>query len=483
MLSHTPVRRRRQTGPPSRRIQRASNVLQEAARRVATAQGTDTDVTRDRISRILVLGLPIVGGMISQNVLDLVDTAMVGVLGPAPLAAVAVGSYATFLSMALLLGVATGVQAMTARRRGEGGAAAYAVPLNAGLLLAVIVGLPLTALLLPLAPALFPLLNQDPAVLADGIPYFETRLWGILPTAMNFAFRGYWNGLELSLVYLRTIVTIHLLNILLNWVFIFGNLGAPEMGAPGAGLATTLAVTIGTALHLIQAWRQGRRHGFLAAMPGLATIRTVGGLAVPSSIQMLGFAAGLVAFLWIIGQVGTPAVAVSGVIMNLLKVALLPGLGLGLAALSLVSQALGAGNVADARRWGWDVTGVAAVALLAISLPAVIFPDLILAGFLHEPALIDLARGPLRLVAVTTVVDAFGMILMNAMLGAGAARTVMSVTIVCQWAIGLPLAWLFGVGLEYGVMAIWICQVGYRALQAVIFMLLWARDGWTRIRV
>ncbi|KPK52335.1 MAG: MATE family efflux transporter, partial [Gammaproteobacteria bacterium SG8_31] len=81
-----------------------------------------------RLRRILTLALPIVAGMVSQNVLNLVDTAMVGTLGDAALAAVGLGGFANFMFMALILGVATGVQVMSARRKGQGLVSQAAMP-------------------------------------------------------------------------------------------------------------------------------------------------------------------------------------------------------------------------------------------------------------------------------------------------------------------------------------------------------------------
>ena len=98
---------------------------------------------RRRTWTILALALPIIGGMVSQNVLNLVDTAMVGTLGPSALAAVGMGSFANFMAMAFIMGLSAGVQAIAARRLGEGRASETASPLNAGLLIAFVVANPL----------------------------------------------------------------------------------------------------------------------------------------------------------------------------------------------------------------------------------------------------------------------------------------------------------------------------------------------------
>ena len=100
-----------------------------------------------------MLGLPIIGGMVSQNVLNLVDTAMVGALDDnAALGAVGLGGFATFMCMALVLGISTGVQATASRRKGEGRHSVTAKPLNAGLLIVLLVAPPASILLYFLVP-------------------------------------------------------------------------------------------------------------------------------------------------------------------------------------------------------------------------------------------------------------------------------------------------------------------------------------------
>ena len=103
--------------------------------------------------------------MVSQNVLNLVDTYMVGSLGDAALAAVGMGGFANWLAMAFITGLATGVQAMSARRLGEGKTEEMAVPLNGGLLQAIVLGVPMSLLAVHFASDLFPLLVNDPEVL------------------------------------------------------------------------------------------------------------------------------------------------------------------------------------------------------------------------------------------------------------------------------------------------------------------------------
>ncbi|MDP7428225.1 MAG: MATE family efflux transporter [Alphaproteobacteria bacterium] len=440
-------------------------------------------MSRHRLRRISDLALPIIGGMVSQNVLNLVDTAMVGVLGTAQLAAVGIASFTTFMATAVVMGFSTGVQAMAARRVGEGRAEETAVPLTGGLALALVVGLPLSLVLVALAPLLLPLVNSDPAVIREGLPYFEWRLIGLVAVGFNFCFRGYWAGVSRTRIYLYTLLTIQIANVAISYVLIFGKLGLPALGTAGAGMGTTLALGLGSAMHFVLALRLARGQGFLSRLPGRQTMLTMLRLAVPSALQQFLFAAGLTAFFVIVGHIGTDELAISNVILNLMLVAILPGMALGIAALTLVGEALGRKQVADAARWGWQVAGLACFLMALLGLPAILAPGVLLSGFAHEAAVIALGETSLRLVGLLIAIDGVGLVLMHALLGAGAARQVMVVAVASQWAIGLPLAWLVGPVMGLGLTATWLSLAGYRILQTVVFALLWRRGAWSQIRV
>ncbi len=436
-----------------------------------------------RIRQILTLALPIIGGMISQNILNLIDTAMVGHLGDAALAAVGIGGFVTFMATALITGLSSGVQAMSARRLGEGRVTQTATPLNGGLLLAVGVGLPMTALSIALVPWLVPLLVEDVAVQAVGIPYMQVRMAGIVAVGCNFVFRGYWNGVNRSGLYMRTLVVMHATNVILNYALIFGNLGAPELGATGAGLATVIALYVGTLYYFWMGLSHAREGGFLRALPDRVALRTMARLAIPAGIQNLFFSAGMTTFFVIVGRVGTAQLAASQVLVNLLLVGLLPGIGFGLAAASMVGQSLGRGQPDEAMRWGWEVARLAMGVIALLSVPALIWPELLLMPFIKTPETLALARAPLRLIAATLWLDIGGNVLLNALLGAGDSRRVMVVSVLMQWGIGLPLAALAGPVLGWGVLAIWGVQCGYRAVQALIFAIIWRRGAWARVEV
>ncbi len=423
------------------------------------------------------------GGMLSQNILNLVDTAMVGTLGDSALAAVGSASFANFMAIAFMMGLSVGVQAMVARRTGEGRDSVTALPLNGGLLIALGLGIPWCIVLIVCTPSLFPLLNDDPAVAADAIPYLQARLAAAAAVGMNFAFRGFWNGVNRPSLYLRTLVLMSASNIFLNWVLIFGRLGAPELGVAGAGIGSALATWLGTAYYLYLGSRHARKAGFLRALPEIRLLGSLLRLAIPTGLQQTFFAAGFTALFWIVGQVGTAETAALTVLINVSLLAILPGVALGLSAASLVGQALGRKEPSDARKWGWEVTGIGMASLGCIGLPMLLFPEMVLSLFIHDSHTLELARLPLRLVGATIAFEGVGLVLMHSLMGAGATRMVMAVVIGMQWLVFLPVAWLLGPVLGLGLLPIWCANVSYRALQAITMAVLWRAGRWAHIKI
>ncbi len=421
--------------------------------------------------------------MISQNILNLVDTAMVGTLGNDALAAVGLASFVNFLMAAFILGISSGVQAVAARRAGENRHDKTAVPLNEGLALVFFISVPWTGILVSSAPQWFSMLNDDTAVVREGTSYLQIRLVAIMAMGMNFSFRAYWNAINRSMIYLQTLTVMHLCNVVLNWVLIFGHLGAPKLGVQGAALASAISTYIGTAYYFFLAWRLASHRGFLQSRPTRQGLIDILRLSVPAGIQQSFFAGGMVAFFWIVGKVGTIELAATQVIMQLLLVGILPGIGFGIATATLVGQALGRNDPKDAYRWPFDVIGIAFVVVGALVLPALLFPHAILSVFTQDEQTLAIAATPLRMISAFLLLDTVGLVLMHALMGAGDMRRTMLVSVFLQWFIFLPAAYVVGPVLSWGLMAIWIAHIIYRGSQSGIFLWMWKQGAWAKIRI
>ncbi len=429
------------------------------------------------------ISVPIMGGMMSQNVLNLVDIGMVGRLGDSALAATGIGSFSNYLAISFIIGLSAGVQALAARRLGEGRDSETAIPLNGGLLLSLIIGIPLCIVMILATPYAFDFLTSDPAVSEQGIPYLQIRIVSMIAVGMNFSFRGYWSAIHMTGVYLRTLLIMHAINIFLNWVLIFGNLGAPELGVFGAGLATTISLYIGTSLYFFFAVRKASDKGFLRGVPSRSTLWQQFRLSLPSSLQQLFFSAGLVTLVWIVGRIGTAEVAAINILMTFHITAMLPAFGIALAATTLVGNALGRGDSDDAATWGWNCAALTFVYGVVMSMLLIPLANPILSVFLTNPVTRELAYLPMVLWALMISFDTAGMVLMNALIGAGDTRRSMWISLLWQWVFFLPLAYLFGPILGFGLLGVWIINGFYRVGQAINCAKQWSGRKWAHIEI
>ncbi len=439
-------------------------------------------VSKHRREIIFGLTLPILGGMLSQNVLNLVDAAMVGSLGPAALGGIGIAGFVNFLSTAFFIGLATGVQSLVARNMGAGREDKAAFPLNGGLVLNLLIAVPLSMVLIYYAPNIMSALVDDPQVVAQSTSYLTTRLAGMLALASNFAFRGYWTSIGRPGIYMRTLVVIHAINIVLNYLLIFGKAGFPVLGTYGAGLGTTISLSCGTLFYLFYAYKNTRHYGFAHGLPSRKAFGSLFKISMPSALQQLFFAAGFTTLFWIIAKIGTAELAGANAVINLTLIAILPCIAFGITANTLVSKALGENNPDDAYHWGWDVSKVAFVFVLFIGLPMLFFPDFFLSWFIHDQITLDVTRVPLQLVGIGIAFDAIALVLMSALQGAGAAKQTMVVGIVLQWGVFLPIAYVLGPIYGMSLTAIWVAQMGYRLLQMIWFIIFWNQREWQSLK-
>lgn len=435
----------------------------------------------DRLQRILAISLPIIGGMLSQSVINLIDAAMVGRLGDQALAAVGIGSYAAFIMVSLVMGISSAVQSLVARRQGAGDTKRLNEPFMAGLQLAVVFSIPLSLLLILAAPVLIPLLTDDPEVAAIAVPYFQWRAAALIAVAMNFVYRGFWAGISETRFYLRILLIMHLANVAISYLLIFGMGSWEGVGPVGSGMGTAISLVLGSGLYTWLTFRRQRHRLGNISLPNRTTLRQLITLAGPNSLQQTLFAFGISVFFWIIGQISTQAHAIGHILISLQLLLILPAVGMGIASTSLVGHALGAGKPTDAHRSGWEVVRVTILIMLILGAPLWMFPEAVLTVFTNDPQLIELGVLPLRLTGLVILLEVTAMVLTQALLGAGASKQVMRINLLMQWCVLLPLAYLIGPVAGFGLLGVWILQGLQRIVLSLIYSLIWQRRQWTSL--
>jgi MATE family, multidrug efflux pump len=440
------------------------------------------------LGRLLIitsgLAVPVVLAQISQTLMGLVDTMMVGRLGKESLAAVGVSTL-LFSAVAMSLkSVDVAVQSFTARRIGQqrdnevGAVVATAVSIGLGLgTIFMIVGL-----LWP--DALMRLVTQDDRVRELGAQYLIYRYLGILPLILFFQIKGMFDGIGWTRIGMMVGVGMNILNVLLNWVLIFGHWGAEPMGVGGAALASTLSTLTAALVILILALRvpvRKRFQLFCRTNFHRELIKPFWDIAWPPAVQTLGIVLGFLIFYFILGRISVLAVAAGNVVMRISAVSFMPGVGVGAAVQTLVGQSLGRHDAKGAHRVAWSGVFLSVVVMGIFGVLFVFFPAPIMKLFSDQPDLIAAGVPILRLMGLVQVVDAVGLTLSGALRGAGATRAVMIVDVCTCFILMPPLAWLFGIKLQGGLMGAWIGLLVWFTIYAVVMMILFTRTRWQEL--
>ena len=443
-----------------------------------------TPTLRQRLKAICQLSWPIVAAMVSQNAMNLVDTAMVGTLGAVSLAAVGLASMAIWVMTGLLQGMGSAVQAMTARRYGEESHHRLHEAMANAFYLIVGFGIPYALLLLGLSSPLFRTLTQDLAVREQGIAYLDIRLYTIPVIGLNFAFRGYFNGLHRPKLYMLTLLIMHPVNIALNYVLIFGKFGFPGMGVRGAALGTAIATTLGCMVFFYLMVRE--RHSRFSLAPTVLkgkALMDLLRLAAPSGFQSLTLAAGYLMFFKIAGMVSTQALAGVNILVNLALICILISMGFGLGTLTLVSNALGKAQRGEAIAWVKSSVLLVSCLVGTLGLLFALFPGFWLSLFIRDPEVIQAALVPMILMGLSQSYDGAAMVLMHAHLGGGAAKSVMVISLVNQWLIFLPGCYIWVYFFDGQLVHLYVCMVLYRLFLFLSFFFSIRQGKWLSIQI
>lgn len=435
-----------------------------------------------RLRRISQLAVPMIASALVTNLMTVADTLMIGQLGDAALGGVGLAGQLFFLLLAVALGLSAAVQAMVARRVGEGLTASTGLLLNAGLVIGVLLGLLLVLIGYVALPPVMALINDDPEVIGRGWSYLSARLPSLAFIALNLVFRAYWVGVSLAKWAMVSIVTLSLANVLFNYLLIFGNFGAPRMGVTGAGLGSTLAVLVGTLLNIAFAVRLVANNGFLRGLPAKSQALSMVRIAYPESLRQVLFSLGVVCIYVLVGQIGTQQLAAFHVVISICLIAYLPHIGFGAAATTLVGEALGRKQRLDAQTWGWQVSSVGLVTLLVVALGVAGFPTKVLGWFLLDEATLVLAVVPLQLAVFAHAFDGYGKVVGSALVGAGATKTAMWLTVLPQWGLLLPLLAIsvsLGNGLAHAMGVVLMVAM----VSALLFVWVWHAGRWGGVEV
>lgn len=425
-----------------------------------------------QVRTIFAMAWPILLAMFAQSAFTLVELALVGQLGKEATSALGLGAFYFTGIFAVLVGISVGVQGYAAEFSGNGNVEALDEVLQAGLVCSLIGGLAIMLISIASARPVFSLLASNPVTASDAASYLVVRAVSLPALAANGAFRGYFKGVGRPWVYTLTLVAMLLFNGLLDWLFIFGNLGLPRLGLTGAALGFTAAAWVGIAVYFF-IWLRSLEQVKQRLRISAEMVRAVVSRSVPAAIQQLIGVLSFPTLLFFMAQIDADALAAGTILLNITFAVILVGQAFGFASATFVGERFGSGDNVIAKRISLKVSGVAAIVAMIFALPLAIAPDFALAVFTTDPVVIEAARLSAWLIALAVPIDAFGMVIMQTMLGVGQGKKVVILSLILQWAIAMPASFCLGVLLEYGMLGIWVPQIIARILQSALIGMHW----------
>ncbi len=437
--------------------------------------------TQDYLREIrptLGLALPIVVGHVSQTLMGVTDSAMIGHAGTVPLAAASFATSVFNLFFVVGIGLMLPTAIFVARSRGAAQPQEAAEYLRHGLALALAFGAVETLAMAVLGTQL-QRFDQPPEVIAIVTPFYLLMAASLTPVLVYLVLREFAEAMGHPWAPMFIMLASVGVNAGLNWILIYGNLGCPALGLTGAGIATLLARVIGVAVIFLWLRRDPKVR---AAWP----VRWRGALAMERVREMMavGFpAAGMLLFETtafafsgiMIGWLGAVPLAAHQIAISSASLAFMVPLGLGVANGMRVSHAVGAGERARLRPIAFSTLALGLAAMAVFALAFGFGSRTIAAWYVKDPAVIALAAQLLVVAAFFQLFDGTQVIAAGALRAITDVRVPAVITLVAYWVVALPIGYLWGVRGGGGAVAVWLGIAGGLACAAVLLTVRFAR--------
>ena len=431
---------------------------------------------RTPMRELVDLAWPIAAGMLGETALGLVDTKLVGGLGPAALGGVGMATVLLYLGYSMVFGLMRGVKVRSASAVGAGRGGDAIRYAHAGIVFGAVAGALLFFVTRDVTSALR-WLQVDPAMIPAARDYLEARSTGAVGTCAVAALIQYRQGMGDTRTPMVVGLLGNLVNAVLAYSLIYGRFGLPAMGARGAGYGTAITEVLELAALLALVVREGRRQ----PKPTLTlrqALREVAGLGVPTGLHFGLEVAAFTTFTAILGSFGAVQMAAHQITMNTIRASFLPGVAVAEAASVLVARSLARRRLDEA-----DRTTRAAL-LLGVGFMTIcgvvfgLFGAQIAGGFSGDSEVIFIARRLFLVAAVFQTLDAVNMILRGALRGAKDVRWVAVAGTLIVWCAIPGTAFVLGRMLGWGVLGGWLGFVLETTMGALVMGYRWRRGAW-----
>lgn len=428
--------------------------------------------TGAELREMIRLAWPVVLAQVGIMMLGVVDTAMVGRVGPDAVAAVAL-SHIYWVNLTIPgIGLLLVLDPVVSQAIGAGDRPAAARGVQRGVILAVLLAIPVSLLLVP-GEFFLGVLRQPPEIAPIAATFSRWTALSVLPFFLFVAFRQSLQAMAHTRAIVVAILAGNAINLVLNWILIYGNLGFPAFGVVGSAISTVIGRW---AMLAILLW-MGRHQLLPMLRPWFSDswrLRPLGrmiSVGVPVAFQQwleVGvFAGGAVA----IGWIGVKELAAHEIALNLAALTFMVPLGVSAAAAAMVGRAIGRGDIAAARRDSVAAIAVGLAFMTVAALGFLVAPGPLAGLFLSDPETRAMAASLIVIAGVFQIFDGIQCVAAGILRGTADTRVPMLIHLGGFWGIGAPLGLYLAFPGGMGARGVWYAFAGSLLVVAVAQML------------
>ena len=433
---------------------------------------------RDEFAPMLWLAAPVVLAELGWMFMGVVDTLMVGPLGPEAIGAVGIGA-SLYMALAIFgVGTLLGLDTLVAQAYGASRLDECHRWLHHGIVLALALAVPLTVACY-VVEALLEAWGLDPVVLPLTRQYFLVVLWSSTPLLLYAAFRRYLQALTLVRPIMVALVSANVINACVNYALIYGKAGFPRLGVAGAAWATVVSrvyMAVFLLLTIVVVERRTATGLFETRLTiEMARCRRLVALGFPAAMQAMLEVGVFAAATALAGRLAPASIAAHQIALNMAALSFMVPLGLSSAAAVRVGHAVGRRDPAGTARSGWAAVliGVGFMAIAATVF--VLFGRQLIGAFTPDAAVIAIGVVLLRVAAVFQLFDGLQGVATGVLRGVGDTRTPMLWNLAGHWVVGLPLGYWLAFKRGSGVLGLWIGLSAGLIVVGAVLLVVWIR--------
>ena len=416
----------------------------------------------------ITLAYPVILGMLGHMFVSFADNVMVGQLGAAELAAVSLGNSFFFIAMSLGIGFATAITPLVAEADASNKKDDARNALRHGLILCSLLG---TALLITMffSIPIMSKMNQPKEVVMLAVPYLKIIAISIIPLVIFEAMKRFSDGLSNTKYPMFATIFANIINVIINYLLIFGTYGFPKLGIVGAGIGTLISRLMMVVILWLIFNNKAKFRPFILNLNFSklknSVFKKIVDLGLPSALQMFFEVGIFTAAIWLSGILGKNYQAANQIAFNLSAMTFMVGVGLSVAAMVRVGNQKGLNDYLSLRRIAFSIFMLTIIIEIFFAFLFLIFKDWLPTLYLEtdnvnkiaeNTEVIMIASKLLVIAALFQIFDGLQVVILGALRGMQDVKIPTIITLVSYWLIGFPLCYYLGLYTPLKSLGIWI---------------------------